>query len=85
VTISAKGSRVGSLDADRQSARAEIRRRVKRILRKYGYPRDLQDAAVQNVLQQAEALSAERKAATYHLKNVNNLCTNQQNDTGVLT
>ena len=32
---------------------------VKRILRKYGYPPDLQDAAVQNVLQQAEALSAE--------------------------
>jgi len=29
------------------------------ILRKYGYPPDLQDAAVQNVLQQAEALSAE--------------------------
>ena len=32
---------------------------VKRMLRKYGYPPDLQDAAVQNVLQQAEALSAE--------------------------
>ena len=32
---------------------------VKRLLRKYGYPPDLQDAAVQNVLQQAEALSAE--------------------------
>ena len=31
---------------------------VKRILRKYGYPPDLQDAAVQTVLQQAEALSA---------------------------
>jgi hypothetical protein len=27
---------------------------VKRILRKYGYPPDMQDAAVQNVLQQAE-------------------------------
>jgi hypothetical protein len=25
----------------------------KRLLRKYGYPPDLQDAAVQNVLQQA--------------------------------
>jgi type I restriction enzyme R subunit len=25
---------------------------VKRLLRKYGYPPDLQDAAVQNVLQQ---------------------------------
>jgi type I restriction enzyme, R subunit len=32
---------------------------VKRLLRKYGYPPDLQDAAVQNVLQQAEALSAQ--------------------------
>jgi type I restriction enzyme R subunit len=28
---------------------------VERLLRKYGYPPDLQDAAVQNVLQQAEA------------------------------
>ncbi len=45
--------------AHRESARADIRRRVKRILRKYGYPPDIQDAAVQNVLQQAEALSAE--------------------------
>jgi type I restriction enzyme R subunit len=45
--------------AHREPARADIRRRVKRILRKYGYPPDLQDAAVQNVLQQAEALSAE--------------------------
>ena len=35
---------------------------VKRLLRKYGYPPDLQDAAVQNVLQQAEALSAELAA-----------------------
>jgi type I restriction enzyme, R subunit len=41
----------------RDSARANIRRHVKRLLRKYGYPPDLQDAAVQNVLQQAEALS----------------------------
>ncbi len=45
--------------AHRESARADIRRRVKRILRRFGYPPDLQDAAVQNVLQQAEALSAE--------------------------
>jgi type I restriction enzyme R subunit len=43
----------------REPARANIRRHVKRLLRKYGYPPDLQDAAVQNVLQQAEALSAE--------------------------
>jgi type I restriction enzyme R subunit len=44
--------------AHRETARARLRSTVKRILRKYGYPPDLQDAAVQNVLQQAEALSA---------------------------
>jgi len=42
----------------RESARARMRVLVKRILRKYGYPPDLQDAAVQTVLRQAEALSA---------------------------
>ena len=44
--------------AHRDSARARMRVLVKRILRKYGYPPDLQDAAVQTVLQQAEALLA---------------------------
>lgn len=44
--------------AHRESARARMRVLVKRILRKYGYPPDLQDAAVQTVLQQAEALLA---------------------------
>ncbi|GGH55308.1 DEAD/DEAH box helicase [Comamonas phosphati] len=44
--------------AHRDSARARMRVLVKRILRKYGYPPDLQDTAVQTVLQQAEALSA---------------------------
>lgn len=43
----------------KESTRARIRVHVKRLLRKYGYPPDLQDAAVQNVLQQAEALSAD--------------------------
>lgn len=43
----------------REAARARIRVLVKKILRKYGYPPDLQDSAVQTVLQQAEALSAE--------------------------
>ncbi|MDE0070092.1 MAG: type I restriction endonuclease subunit R [Caldilineaceae bacterium] len=42
----------------RESARARMRVLVKRILRKYGYPPDLQDTAVQTVLQQAEVLSA---------------------------
>ena len=49
--------------AHRESARARLRVLVKRILRKFGYPPDLQDAAVQEVLQQAEALSAEWAAA----------------------
>ena len=51
----------GSVSVDwshRESARARMRVLVKRILRKYGYPPDLQDAAVQTVLRQAEALSA---------------------------
>jgi len=41
------------------TARAKMRVLVKRILRKYGYPPDLQDAAIQTVLQQAEVLSAQ--------------------------
>jgi type I restriction enzyme R subunit len=43
----------------REAARARMRVLVKRLLRKYGYPPDLQDAAVQKVLQQAEALSTD--------------------------
>jgi Type I site-specific restriction-modification system, R (restriction) subunit and related helicases len=43
----------------RESARARIRVLVKRILNKYGYPPDLQDEAVQTVLQQAELLCAD--------------------------
>jgi type I restriction enzyme R subunit len=39
-----------------QSVRAKLRLMVKRILRKYKYPPDLQDAAVELVLQQAQAL-----------------------------
>jgi type I restriction enzyme R subunit len=45
--------------AHRDSARARLRVLVKRILRKYGYPPDLEDAAVQGVLAQAEALLSE--------------------------
>ena len=44
--------------AHRQNARARLRVLVKRILKKYGYPPDMQDEAVQTVLQQAEALSS---------------------------
>ena len=40
----------------RESARASMRILVKRILRRYGYPPDLSDLAVQTVLAQAETL-----------------------------
>lgn len=43
----------------RESARASMRILVKRILRRFGYPPDLSDLAVQTVLAQAEALLRE--------------------------
>lgn len=43
----------------RENSRARIRVIVKRILKRFGYPPDLQDAAVKLVLQQAESLSDE--------------------------
>ncbi len=49
----------GSVTIDwtmRESAKASIRVAVRRILNKFGYPPDLQDAAVQTVLMQAESL-----------------------------
>jgi type I restriction enzyme R subunit len=56
--VTIKGS-VG-IDWERQeSARARIRTRVRRILRKYGYPPDLTDQAVRTVLQQAEVLASD--------------------------
>jgi type I restriction enzyme R subunit len=55
--VGLKGS--ASVDwSHRESARARMRVLVKRILRKHGYPPDLQDNAVMTVLRQAEALSA---------------------------
>lgn len=50
-----------NVSADRahcEPARTRLRVPVKRILRKYGDPSGLQDAAVQTVLQQAQALSS---------------------------
>ena len=44
--------------AHRESARARMRVLVKRTLRRYGYPPDLQDAAVRTVIEQAERLAA---------------------------
>jgi len=40
-----------------EMARAKIRVAVKRILKKYGYPPDLETEAIKVVLQQAEASS----------------------------
>jgi type I restriction enzyme, R subunit len=43
--------------AERENVRAHLRRLVKRVLRKYGYPPDKQEKATQTVLEQAEAFS----------------------------
>jgi hypothetical protein len=43
----------------REGAQAKIRVVIKRILRQFGYPPDLQDAAVKEVLPQAALLCAE--------------------------
>ena len=42
----------------RENVRANLRRLVKRVLRKHGYPPDKQEKATRTVLEQAEALSA---------------------------
>ena len=42
----------------RENVRAHLRVLVKRILRKYGYPPDMQEKATQTVLEQAALLSA---------------------------
>ena len=47
----------------RENVRAQMRVRVRRILRKYGYPPDKQEQATRTVLEQAEVLSHEWAAA----------------------
>lgn len=42
-----------------ESARAKMRVAVKRILRRFGYPPDLQEAATRTVVQQAELFAGE--------------------------
>ena len=42
----------------RENVRANLRRLVKRVLRKHGYPPDRQETATRTVMQQAEVLSA---------------------------
>jgi type I restriction enzyme R subunit len=43
----------------REQARADLRRHVRRALRKYGYPPDQQEAATALVLEQAELFAKE--------------------------
>jgi type I restriction enzyme, R subunit len=43
----------------KETVRAKMRVLVKKILRKYGYPPDLQEAATTTVLEQAEVLCAD--------------------------
>jgi type I restriction enzyme, R subunit len=50
----------------RESARAKIRVMVRRVLNKFGYPPDLQEAAVKTVVQQAELLCADWASETRH-------------------
>ena len=47
----------------REDTRANMRRMVKRILRRHGYPPDKQQAATQTVLEQAEFLDSSGAAA----------------------
>jgi type I restriction enzyme R subunit len=47
----------------REDTRANMRRMVKRILRRHGYPPDKQQAATQTVLEQAELLDSSGAAA----------------------
>ena len=42
----------------RENVRAQLRVLVKRILRRHGYPPDMQEQATRTVLEQAELLSA---------------------------
>ena len=43
----------------RENVRANLRRLVKRTLRRHGYPPDKQEKATRTVLEQAEVLSAD--------------------------
>lgn len=47
----------------KESIRAKLRVMVRRILRKYKYPPDKQEAAIQTVMEQAEALTEQELAA----------------------
>jgi type I restriction enzyme R subunit len=43
----------------KESVQATLRRNIRRILRKYGYPPDKQEKAIQTVMEQAKLLAEE--------------------------
>jgi type I restriction enzyme R subunit len=43
----------------KESVQATLRRNIRRILRKYGYPPDKQERAIQTVMEQARLLAEE--------------------------
>jgi type I restriction enzyme R subunit len=49
-----------------ESVRANLRRIVKRTLRKYGYPPDMQALATDNVIAQAEMLAEDLNKDMYN-------------------
>jgi len=57
-TLKARVSSLSTIDwTMRENVRAHLRVLVKRMLRKYGYPPDVQEKATLTVLEQAEVLS----------------------------
>lgn len=44
----------------RDSAKAKMRVQVRRLLKKYGYPPDLQKIAVEQVVEQAELMASQQ-------------------------
>ena len=53
----------------KESVQATLRRNIRRILRKYGYPPDLQEKAVQTVIDQAKLLAEDISSASVSIRN----------------
>ena len=47
----------------KEAVRADMRRRVKRLLRKHGYPPDKRDGALHTIIEQAETVCRDWAAA----------------------
>lgn len=60
----AAGAKIVTIDwTVRENVHAQLRVIVKRILRKHGYPPDMQEKATQTVFEQAALLLGERASA----------------------